>query len=79
MKPVDFKKANARLNAPLDWDESDLGTCDTLPIVRAHGCIYSCWKPDLWERIKLIFGQPVQMIVCSPTTQPPIALTVGEP
>lgn len=79
MKPVKFKSANAALTSPQNWNDDELGQCETLPIVRAHGCIYSCWKPSFWERVKLVLGHPVQLIVASPITQPPIAMTVGEP
>lgn len=79
MRPILFKGFQTTLGAPANWDEDKFGKCEGLAIRREHGCIYSCWKPSLKERVKLILGQPITMIVNSPVTQPPIALDVGYP
>lgn len=79
MKPVSFKKQQGVLGAPLDWDEARDGKCEGLPFVRAHGCIYSVWKPDSWrERIGLLLGKPVTLVVHQ-YAQPPVSIMVGEP
>lgn len=79
MKPVKFKLSNAQLNAPEGWNEDDFGPCAALHILRANGCIYSCWNLSLWERIKIFLGHPVKLIIASSITMPPVALEVGEP
>lgn len=78
MKPILFKGFHTILNAPPDWNEKEYGPCEGLPIMRAHDCLYSCWKPSLWERVKLIFGQPITLIVAS-RVHPPVSLNVKYP
>lgn len=79
MKPIFFKGFQESLGAPPNWNAAEYGECEILPIRREYGCIYSCWKPSFRERLKLIFGQPITMIVAMPQTQPPISLNVGWP
>lgn len=79
MKPVKFKNAREILGRPKDWNEDLHGPCGGLPVLRANSNIYSCWQPSFKERIKLLFGQPVMLIVAQPITMPPVALEVGEP
>lgn len=78
MTPFKFKLADAELKPPITWKVLEDGPCHSLPITRAHGCVYSCWKPSLREWLALVFGKPVQLVVKG-ETQPPIIITVGEP
>lgn len=79
MKPVKFKSANAVLGPPEEWDSGIHGECSRLHVLKDNSYIYSCWKPSFGERVKLLFGQPVKLIVAWPMTMPPVALEVGEP
>lgn len=79
MKPILFKGYQAILGAPKNWDAIRDGECEGLPIMRVDGHIYSCWKPSFIERVKLMFGMPITMVVANSKSQPPIALEVRKP
>jgi len=74
MKPILTKQTTAILGAPKGWDDSK-GPCHGLPIVEAHGNLYSYWKPTLKERLLLMIGRPITLVVLS-SSHPPVALEV---
>lgn len=77
MKPIDFPGAFA-LGAPVGWDEKTHGKCQVLPVLKANECFYSCWQPSWRERLALVFGHPVKLVVFA-AGQPPVAVEVGVP
>jgi len=61
----------------LGREDSAVGTIQDLEGVRGvDGAIYSCWKPSLREKVRLLLGHPVVVGVISPK-QPPICVKVG--
>ena len=77
MRPIKFEGFNAILGAPPGWDVDEDGVCEGLPVCRKNGHVYSCWKPSLTERIALIFGKPITLIIANAVTQPPVHIQVG--
>lgn len=75
MQPLDFPGTNLVLKAPPGWDEEQQGPCVDLHVFDDGECMTSKWRPTLWERVKLIFGQPVQLQILS-RSHPPVMLTV---
>lgn len=78
MEPVQFDMQDTILGAPDGWDEDQYGVCRGLPVMRGHGCFYSCWRLSFWERIRILFGVPVTLIIAS-SSMPPVAFQIGEP
>lgn len=79
MKPVDFKYSNKTLGPPKHWRYSDNVTgIVPMPIWTDGEQCVSCWKMNLWERIKaLLFGK-VWVAVLSGNTQPPVGISVAK-
>jgi hypothetical protein len=64
MTPINMG-ATRILNAPPGWDEAADGPCIGLPVVDAHGHIYSFWRVAWRERLRILFGRPVQLCIAS--------------
>jgi hypothetical protein len=77
MTPINMG-ATRILNAPPGWDEAADGPCIGLPVVDAHGHIYSFWRVAWRERLRILFGRPVQLCIAS-ASHPPVALDVWKP
>lgn len=73
MNPIS-KNPTRVLGAPANWDPSD-GECIGLPVVDAHGHMYSYWKMEWRERLLTMIGRPVRLVVHG-TSHPPVALEV---
>jgi hypothetical protein len=75
MKPIYQKGQTTRvLGAPKDWDEAK-GTCEGLPIIDAHSHMYSHWEMTFKERLKVLFGGKICLIVTG-AGHPPVAIEV---
>lgn len=75
MKPVKFKQQNINFTAPQGMTEKE---CGTLPACIHDTGIVSCWKMNLWERLKVLFTGCVWFDVMA-RSQPPIWLGVDTP
>lgn len=74
MQPIRFEGYESILGAPVGWNEAEQGPCEGLPIIRMDGACVSVWKPTLVERLRIMFGENIQLHVVSGVTQPPVAL-----
>ncbi len=59
MQPEHWKGQSHVLGAPQGWDASVYGPCVGLPVYIGEGEIISCWAPTWREKIRLLFGYPV--------------------
>jgi len=72
MFPISFKQQNFILKKPPTMEEE----CKDLPAFKTDNYILSCWSRSFFQRLKfLIFGK-LWVWVYTPTSQPPIALTI---
>lgn len=78
MEPIQFDNQDRILPSPQNWDEQQHGICRGLPVMFAHGCIYSCWKLSIIERLKVLVGMPITLVVAS-KSMPPVRFEIGEP
>ncbi len=72
MTPIDFAERTHVLGQPKDWDEAQYGICNGLPVALGEH-IVSCWKPTWRERLSLLLGYPLWLVVHS-RAQPPVKL-----
>jgi hypothetical protein len=62
MKPTRNEFTTRELGKPVDWDDEKMGgPCDALPIVDAHGMMFSYWRASWRERIAILCGRPVRL------------------
>lgn len=78
MQPTSFIGQTHVLGKPRGWDEKTQGKCEGLPVVITDDGIYSRWKLSFIDRIKVLFGTPITLVVNS-GSMPPVALQVTEP
>ena len=78
MEPTDFKGRTHILGVPKDWDEEKDGKCQGLPVMFAEYGIYSRWRFSLVERLQILFGRPMTLIVRS-NSMPPVCPQITEP
>lgn len=78
MKPTTFNGQTHELGKPQDWDEETQGKCETLPVMFSEYGIYSRWSFSFFERILILFGKPLTLIVAS-SSMPPVCLRITEP
>ena len=73
MKPVKFAEQNITFIVD-DPEIADLPAC----FDDEAGVVVSCWKPTWRERLNLIFGRPVWLLVMSarPPRHPPVRLDI---
>ena len=74
MKPTTFPQAFKTLTPP-----NGIKKCGDLPVFTDGNNVVSCWKPSLWERIRIVFGGKVFLGVLSGNTQPPVWMTTENP
>ncbi len=77
MKPVQTKHTTLILGAPKDWDSKRYGDCMGLPVARGSGTVCSYWKASWRERLAILLGRPVRLVVAGNTT-PPVWLDTEE-
>lgn len=76
MKPVSFPEQTLELQKPHGTTDEQ---CSPLPVFRDGTYCISCWRPSWRERLALVFGRPVWLLVWAGHTQPPVKLTVESP
>lgn len=73
--PIENIFTNAKLGAPLNWDEAVHGKCISLPLMRkGYGdtnTFTSWWKVSFYNRIKILFGCPIRLVIVS-SFHPPV-------
>jgi len=77
MEPVTFVGQQKILFAPSNWDAKRRGRCEGLPVAMHHGCIYSCWQFTWRERLQILFGKQLSLII-SGDSMPPVAMEISE-
>lgn len=77
MKPMTFVGQTRVLNKPRNWNERGQGDCGPLPCHVHKGRIYSQWSFTWAERLKILFGKPLTLIVAS-QSMPPVAMEIKE-
>ena len=65
MTPATMPHTTEILFAPEGWDSRTYGACESLPITRSGGVLYSYWRPTWRERLHVLFGRPVRLCVAS--------------
>lgn len=73
MKPVSFHEKEVLFTLPGNTDVMPL------PVLRVTfpddgSGLASCWKPDWKDRLRILFGKPIYLILWSPI-QPPVSIT----
>lgn len=75
MRPIKFAGYNKVLVAPPGWDKNR-GECVDLHTYNSGGVSMSVWKPTWRERLRILFGDNIQLDVVSGETQPPAKVSV---
>ena len=77
MEPINFPEQTRVLSKPPSMTDEQ---CKSLAIWNGNNeqCI-SCWKPNWWDRLRILFGKPIWLWVWSGQTQPPVKVTVDFP
>lgn len=78
MKPTTFIGQTNVLGAPKNWDATKDGECKGLPVMICDDGIYSRWKFSFIEKVKIMFGVPLTLIVKS-SSMPPVSPQITEP
>jgi hypothetical protein len=73
MRPLKPKNMTAVLGAPADWNETEDGTCEGLPIVQSGGVMFSYWRPSFREWLAILIGRPLRLGVFG-RGHPPVSL-----
>lgn len=74
MKPIQFKYANWRLDAPAGEYSENVAGIDPLPVWTDGEQCVSCWRLSWRERLAaLLFGR-VWLSVLGGSTQPPVCI-----
>lgn len=76
MKPINFKEATKVLQKPSTMTDAE---CASLHVWSDGKQCVSCWKPSVWERVRILFGGKVYLGVKGGGTQPPVFVTVESP
>ena len=78
MKPVPTQHPEERNIRGYESDDPKIGLISDLPTVVTDGNhFWSRWRPDFWERVRLILGCDVWLDVIT-RQQPPVYLYAGE-
>ena len=76
MKPINFKEATKVLQRPSTMTDAE---CASLHVWSDGKQCVSCWKPSVWERVRILFGGKVYLGVKGGGTQPPVFVTGESP
>jgi hypothetical protein len=75
VRPFRHPRATVNLTKPVDWNEAERGTCGSLPA--RYDAIdenfYSYWLTSWRERLAILFGRPIRLVVAS-AAHPPVCL-----
>lgn len=69
--PVDFPFSNKKLLKPKGMTDEE---CRSLPIFTDNLTCLSCWRVDIWGRIRVLLTGNIWIWVWSGQTQPPICV-----
>ena len=69
MKPIDFPQSTKVLQRPETMTDAE---CTSLHVWNDGKQCISKWRPTMWERIKILFGQDIWLGVIAGKTQPPV-------
>lgn len=72
-EPIETSATNARLSPPEGWDEKRDGACQVLPLYFDGSCFYSWWRVPFRERLRILFGRPIRLVVVGPS-HPPVCV-----
>lgn len=77
MKPIENEFTTHHIGTPQDWDKAAYGECIVLPVAKTEDKFttiwYSYWTLSWKERIRVLFGRPVRLVVMA-SYHPPVAL-----
>ena len=73
MKAIRTDATTDILGAPIGWDHRRHGPCEGLPVVRHDGAFYSYWRVGLADRVRILLGRPVRLVVAG-EGHPPVAV-----
>lgn len=79
MRPIRFPQQNMVISKPKKYDESKYGPCPDLLIYNDGNISVTGWRLTWKERIKMIFGNPMWIILISGNSQPPMQLQMDNP
>lgn len=71
--PIHTEHTTNVLGAPIDWNEEKDGKCIGLPVHYNGKEFYSWWKVSLKDRIKILFGRPIRLVIFT-QSHPPVAM-----
>lgn len=72
MEPINFKESNRVLKKPEGIEED----CEDMYSWTDGRQSASCWKPTFKERIRILFGCPIWVVMLSGNSQPPMYMDV---
>lgn len=77
MQHVDFEGSNRVLKKPANWAEETDGPCADLHVFvdTVNACYVSRWQCSWADRLAILFGRPVQLVVKG--MQPPVMMQVA--
>jgi hypothetical protein len=79
MTPTRFPEANGTLTGgPGDVFGLSQEVGD-LPVYRDGSEVVSCWLPSFGERLRLVFGGRIWLLVATPATHAPVCITAERP
>jgi hypothetical protein len=73
MLPFRHPACTAVLGQPRNWDETEHGKCEGLPVAAAHGVTFSYWRPSFKERLDIALGGHIRLGVFG-TGHPPVSI-----
>lgn len=74
-KPIKTPATNCELGKPKDWDDS-AAECVTLPAYYDGTCFYSWYAVSWRDRLRILFGRPIRLVVFG-RTHPPVSVEVS--
>jgi hypothetical protein len=73
MTPISNELTSVVLGAPQGWNARAKGPCVGLPVAMDDGNFYSYWRATWRERLAILFGTPIRLIVAG-QAHPPVTL-----
>jgi hypothetical protein len=77
--PVRFSEANGTLTGGPGHVFGLSQEVGDLPVYRDGVQVVSCWRPSLGERLRLLLGGRVWLLVATPVTHAPVCITAERP
>jgi len=76
MEPINFPESNLKLIKPQGMTDED---CGSLHVFNQEDQYISCWKPDFWDRLSILFTGKIWLWVWGGNTSPPVCVTAINP